>query len=172
VQGCRFLSGERLFLFSKGGGEAADRDEGLNGAGTERPGLLFDGDSHGSAGQRPMIIEPTEAFGTQGGAGGILQQGGQLIGFRVVELIDEGGLLQRRSSLFEHGRLFGGDPLDVFPFVLVELHEPFLERLDVEYRDGERADATMGTAGSTRDRSEQGGVSSLKPAVGLALELR
>jgi len=117
-----------------------------------------------------MVIEAAEAFGTQGGAGGILQQGDQAIGFGVGELIDERRLLQRGRSVLQDGRLFGGDPLNIFPFVQVESGEPFMESLHIEHRDGKWADTTMGTAGSTRDRSEQGCLSPLKPAVGLALE--
>jgi len=171
VQSRRFLSGERFFFFSKGGGKAANRDEGLDSAGAECQGLLFDGDSHGPAGQRAMIVQATEAFGTQRGAGSILQQRHQSIGFGVVKLIDERRLFQRSRRLLEYGRLFGGDPLNILPFMRFEPREPFLERLHIEHRYGERADTTMGAAGSTRDGSEQGGFSPLKPAVGLTLEL-
>ncbi|SLM46767.1 protein of unknown function [Nitrospira japonica] len=87
-------------------------------------------------------------------------------------MIDEGRLFQRGGSLLEHGCLFGGVPLNLFAVMRFEPRESFMERLDVEHCDGERTNTTMGTAGPTWDRSEQGGFSPLKPAVGLALESR
>lgn len=150
----RFLPGERVFLFSKRSGKAANRNERLDGAGAERLRMLFGGDSHGSAGQRPVIVETAEAFGAQRGARGILQQGDQSIGFGIGELINERRLFQRRSGVLEDSRLFGGDLLNILPFMLIELGKSFLECLHVEDGDGERPDATVGTAGSTGDGSE------------------
>jgi hypothetical protein len=133
--------------------------------------MLFDGDPHGSARQRPVVVEAAEALGTQRRAGGILQQGNQSIGFPVGKQIDARCLFQRRSGVFEDSRLFGGELLNILPFMLFETGEPFLERLHVEEGDGERSDTTVGTAGAAGDGSEQGGPGPLKPAVGLALKL-
>ncbi|BFU94352.1 MAG: protein of unknown function [Nitrospira sp.] len=100
-----------------------------------------------------------------------MQQSDQSIGFGVVELIDERRLFQGWRGLFEDGCLFRRTPLNIVPLMLVESGEPFMESMDIDHGDGERADTTMGTAGSTGERSEQGGLGPPEPAVGPALEL-
>ncbi|MDF0642952.1 MAG: hypothetical protein P0111_02890 [Nitrospira sp.] len=159
-----------LFLFPEGSWEAANRNECLDRAGAECLSVFFDGNSHGSAGQRPVVVETAEAFGTQRGTWSALQPGDQSIDFGIGELIDERRLSQRRGRDLEDGGLLGGDPLNVLPFMLFESGEPFMESVDIEHGNGERADTTMGTAGSTGDCSEQSSLGPLKPAVGPALE--
>jgi hypothetical protein len=56
-------------------------------------------------------------------------------------------------------------PFDALPLIRRETSEPFLQKADVELRNGKRTNTTMGAPGATGDLAQEGGIGPFKPMV-------
>ena len=159
-----FYFGQTVFFFAKRRRKANDRDRCLDLTGAVDAVVMFWGNTHGAARERPMGIHGAAPFLVECRAGQILKLFRELVREMIRPVIQHRRCGKARKAGLDSGDLIPGYLLDGPALRVGKTSESFQEILSIQDGDGKRADAATAASLTAGHLFEQRRRRPVKPA--------